>query len=262
MTSRRRKKTTESVRYLSPNSLLPPEQLDRLRECIEGANRLLRTLGNPRDAENTTQLRQYFQTLSGLLVKVEVDRGTAEQSHIEHPYGPMEVVGVLATAGKDFLLLESVGDKFLVPFVRICSVQHHISKLETHDPDLRRIDPCLREGLVLRFGETVAGNPELLNRFLGIPLYLQLLAYVGCDVTLHTEGTPAYLRGVLVDAKEDAVRIEDLRTKECIDVHIGKSCVIAVHSERKRMNLEAPDDPEGPDDPEDPDEPEDPNETQ
>lgn len=230
MTSRHRKNKEEWVHYRSPNSPLNSEDLEQLRECIEGANHLLRSLGNPRDEANTTQLRQYFQSLSGLLVKVEIECGAAA---VEPPLQqPCEVVGVLTTSGKDFLVLESVGDKVFIPFTRICSVQHHNSKLVTHDTDLRNIDPCLREGLVLRFGETVAGNPELLNRFLGIPLYLQLLAYVGYAVTLRTEEMSSFLRGVLVDAKGDAVRIEDLQTHDCIDVNIGDICTIMVHSDQ------------------------------
>ncbi|HZG83489.1 hypothetical protein [Paenibacillus sp.] len=229
---------TGTIRYRSPNSRLSQEELDRLRECIEEANRLLRTLGNPRDDENLTQLRLRFRSLCGALVKAEIDCGGADQNHIT-----VEVVGMLETAGRDFIQLQAVGERKLVPFARLCSLQHdeHASRMRAAicEP-LLDIDPCLRRDLVLCFGETVACRPELLNRFLGAPLFLQLLAFVGCPVTVRLDRDDledAFVRGTLVDAKEDRIRLEARKKEdeddrlECVDIALADICFLTIHSE-------------------------------
>ncbi|HZG55958.1 hypothetical protein [Paenibacillus sp.] len=231
MTRRKEKRAAENVRYRSPNGRLPPEALERLRACIEEANRLLRALGNPRDDENLAQLRLHFASLRGALVRVEVDCKPAEAAAEHDPSGKCEVVGLLTTAGKDFIQLDAVGERLLVPYGRICSLQHHDANPREDEDDLRGIDPCLRMQLVLHFGETVACRPELLNRFLGIPLFLQLLQYVGCRVAIRTERSEPHVRGVLVDAKEHAVRIETGAERECKDVSLHEACVIVVHAD-------------------------------
>jgi len=252
-----------TVRYRSPNSRLPQEELDRLRVCIEEANQLLRTLGNPRDDENLTQLRLRFRSLCGALVKAEIDcRGHDSNHH----HKTIEIVGMLETAGRDFIQLQAVGERMFVPFARLCSLQHdeHASRMRAAvcEP-LVDIDACLRRDLVLCFGETVACRPELLNRFLGAPLFLQLLAFVGCLVTVRLDRDDpedAFVRGTLVDTKEDRIRLEVRKhegkdgdyTHECVDISLEDVCFLTVHSEPIKHNAAKEHDHEEPH-PEEPD---------
>lgn len=203
-------------RFSSPNSPLPPEELADLKVCIEMANELLRTLGNPRDPANLTALRLHFRRLRGTLIRATTGCG---EDHSQH-------VGCLQESGRDFLQLEAVGQTIFIPFAHLCSV-HRPATCEHgagHEQELIGIDQCLRRSLVLNFSEAVAGNPHLINLFFGIQLHLQLLTYLGCKAIVKTTDGPELIQGTLVDSAENYLQL--LTDNQIRQINFSKVCFV------------------------------------
>ncbi|WP_303984182.1 hypothetical protein [Niallia circulans] len=196
--------TIPTPRYNSPNSSLPLRELNALQACIEEINDTLRTIGNRRDLESheqqqrQRQLQQHFRSLRYTLVKVIVACDEGE----------MEILGILEDAGSNFIKLNTLSDKKLILFNRICLLKHDNSDADTfeHQQELLNIDMRLRREITLHFGEIVGRSPELINIFFGIPLYLFLLPIIGCKIRVKTDGEN--ISGILCEVDENQFRIE------------------------------------------------------
>jgi hypothetical protein len=207
-------------RYRSPNSPLPHAQLDALQKCIESANDLLRSLGNERDPENQRQLQLHFLELHGGLVRVRV-------KCLEKQY---EEVGSLMTAGKNFIMLNTVGKRVLIPFLKIVSLQYEGKDQDKkHHQDLIHLNRQIKRELVLHFGEFVSRNPELVNLFFGIPLHLMLVQYKDRMVNLKVEDKSDVVSGKIVEVEENFLQI--LKNDETVQIPIEKICLLEVENE-------------------------------
>lgn len=107
-------KRIPTPRFNSPNSSFSPDELEQLQACFEEINDVLRSIGNPRDPENQRQLQLHFRALRGGLVRVIVDCDDE----------PIELLGTLEEAGRNFIQLNKIGEKTFILFERICSLQH------------------------------------------------------------------------------------------------------------------------------------------
>ncbi|ARU62037.1 hypothetical protein CBW65_14245 [Tumebacillus avium] len=195
----------EEPRYSSPTSPLPAEAADQLRMCIETANELLRTLSIRRDPNFFYRLMLRLRELRGRLVRVDVE--CQEEPH--------HLLGLLQDVGRDFIRLNQVGQSVFVPFPRLAKLTretsaeqeaaHGMSGGGHHGAELADADPELRRNLVLNFGRVVSCSPELINLFLGIPLYLQLLHHVGNKVVVVTAGDE--VKGVLCESEAGRIQV-------------------------------------------------------
>lgn len=190
--------TIPTPRYPSPVSPLNPDQLAALKACIDTANELLRTVGTPRDRANREGLRLHFRQMRGLIVRMAAECGDE----------PVEVLGGVKDAGRDWVQIDTVGPQFFIPFDRICSVAGSGSGTPPAHlaPSLLDIDPCLRRNLILRFEETVAGNPELINIFFGLPLHGRLVSLIGRQVLIRTPGEA--VEGRLCASEERFIQVQ------------------------------------------------------
>ena len=113
-------------RFTSPNSPLPPDELDELQRCIEAANDLLRSLGNESDPNNKRQLQLHFLNLRGVCVKVKLKCGESRSEDKEADAGEGEAViektGTLVTAGRNFIQLNSLGNDVFILYERLISL--------------------------------------------------------------------------------------------------------------------------------------------
>ena len=207
-------------RFSSPNSSLPPEELEQLKKFIEHINDLLRTLSNPRSPNNLTALRLHFIKLRGITAKVVYDCNDNTGS----------IEGLLKEAGRDFIQIESAGEKHYIPYMRICELQYdsceemHLEH-ESHQ-ELIDIDPCLRREIVLNFGETVIKNPNLINIFFGIPLYLELLKLLDCRIAVKVLGQNDDIVGILIGSAEDKICIKINKLVQ--EIKIAEICKVTI----------------------------------
>ena len=205
-------------RFSSPTSSLSPEELEKLKECVESANDFLRTIGNPNDPNNMRAFQLHLRRLRGFLLQVNGDCGTDE----------IPVVGILKDAGRDFLELETFGRCIFIPFKRICLIRWVPGEHQGHQPALINLDECSRRDLVLNFGKVVSGDPNLINIFFGLPLHLRLITFLGCRVEVETENSGELIQGVLSDSQEIYIQIQTDNQLE--QVNFNKLCVINVLS--------------------------------
>ena len=110
-------------RFTSPNSPLPPDELDELQRCIEAANDLLRSLGNESDPNNKRQLQLHLLNLRGVCVKVKLKGGESRSEDKESDAGEGEAViektGTLVTAGRNFIQLNILGNDVFILYERL-----------------------------------------------------------------------------------------------------------------------------------------------
>ena len=113
-------------RFTSPNSPLPPDELDELQRCIEAANDLLRSLGNESDPNNKRQLQLHLLNLRGVCVKVKLKGGESRSEDKESDAGEGEAViektGTLVTAGRNFIQLNILGNDVFILYERLISL--------------------------------------------------------------------------------------------------------------------------------------------
>lgn len=204
-------------KFASPNSRLPQEELDELQECIEIANQLLRSLGNRPNPNNLRQLQLHLLDLREFLVRINV------YCHED------DIVGKLVTAGRDFVLLNTVGKSTFIPFSRINGIRY--DKKEMNDiehQELINSNRQFKRELVLHFGEVVSRSPELVNLFFGLPLHLMLTELIGCKVRVHVENPEESIKGNLFGVDENSIQI--VRDKEMKQIQIQQICFIEVHN--------------------------------
>ncbi|AGK55890.1 hypothetical protein [Bacillus sp. 1NLA3E] len=210
-------------RFRSPNSPLPPAELDELQECIEVANHLLRSLSNERNPNNQRQLQLHLLDLRDILIRVKV---YCQEKQIEE-------VGTLVTAGKNFIKLNTVGKRVFILFNKIDSLQYEECNTEKkHQQELIHLNRQLKRELVLHFGEFVSGEPELVNLFFGIPIHLMLFQFVGCQVEVMVEDKSEAISGQLLNADENFLHL--LNKEEMEQIPFAKACLIRCLFNRDR----------------------------
>lgn len=208
-------------RFSSPTSGLPRRETKELQECIEAANELLRTIGNPRGFEvEFIELRLRFRALRGVMVRVELECDNTKET----------IVGKIIGAGKDFLLLDTVGEKLFILYERLCSIRRNAvdEHIEGHaHQELSHIDTCFRSFLVLCFGDVVSCYPFLINLFFGIKLHLLLVSLESYAVKLKVEGEEELILGTLVSSDEGRIQLQ-LNKNEIQQVNFNKICFISI----------------------------------
>lgn len=211
-------------RFSSPNSGLPPAELAELKDCIEEANHILQTAGNPFDPQNRSSLRLRFRSLKGRKIEIEID---CDREKLRRK-------GIITEVGKDNLVLQR-GDKvFIVLFARICSIIQVEKAVDFHNShhhsDLADLSPELRRDLVLRFGEVVSQSPKLLNIFFGAPFHAQLVPYFGCRVQVKLENE--IIQGWLVSTEEGQITVQN-NHYQLENVNNDQICVLEIFPEEK-----------------------------
>lgn len=216
--------------FPSPVSPLSPAELHHLQDCIETANGFLKALSDPGEEKDLAAFRSGLRRLRGSLLRVEVECGER----------PVETVGCLREVGKDFLGLDTVGQETLILFDRICSI--HRPAFGTgghgHRPALIGADPDFKRELILRFGPIVSGNPYLISLFFGIPLYLYLVSFLGCQAVAETRNGPGEaIRGILAGSEEEGI-VQILAAEEIRQVRFGDICrLILIAGDTGRVSM-------------------------
>ncbi|MGM9948704.1 MAG: hypothetical protein ACI33P_01195 [Lysinibacillus sp.] len=238
-------KQKRTRRFASPNSRLPQDELDRLQECIEMANDLLRSLGSERNPENRRQLQLYFMELKGASVKAKIacskrmqeeDAAQAMRQKIDMPdeemdarEHPMKVNvikkhGKIATAGRDFIQINPVGSFIFIPYDRLISIKRDECDVPEREPEFLDADRKTRRELAFNFGEFVKKDPDLVNLFFGISLFKQLKEFIGEDVKVRVG--EYILSGLLVCVDEDRIQLQC--RKEKVEVDLRDICFVEV----------------------------------
>jgi len=205
--------------FPSPTGVGSPRQRDRLRQCIEEANELLRTLGNPQDEQNLRALQLRFRAMRGFGVEASVACGTHRET----------VRGRLLDAGRDYLDLCRNDKRFFVPFAKLLTVarsRRHVPSTHGHHEELAGLSPELKRALVLDFANTVSRRPELINIFFGLPLHLRLASFCGERVRVKTDqGDGTIVSGVLVGTSDNAFEVQTGK-REIRRVRLEEVCYI------------------------------------
>ena len=239
-------KQKRTRRFASPNSRLPQDELDRLQECIEMANDLLRSLGSERDRDNRRQLQLYFMELKGASVKAKIacikrmqdeeDPIQAMRQDIDLPNEEMDAHehkmkvdvikkhGKIATAGRDFIQINPVGSFIFIPYNRLIFIKRDECDVPEREPEFLDADRKTRRELAFNFGEFVKKDPDLVNLFFGIPLFKQLKEFIGEDVKVRVG--EYILSGLLVCVDEGSIQLQC--RKEKIEVDMNDICFVEV----------------------------------
>lgn len=191
-------KKIPTSRFSSPNSPLSPKELDELQRCIEEANDLLRSLGSERDENNTRQLQLRLLSLHGLPVKIEIDTLNGKKEKLE---------GRFATAGRDFLQINTHGSYVMILYSHVCSIKYdHDNHSTQHEQEFLNTDPDTRRELVFNFGEYVGKRRELVNLFFGLFLYKHLKSFTGKDVFVKAIDEQS-IEGILTESREGRIEV-------------------------------------------------------
>ncbi|MFD1735423.1 hypothetical protein ACFSCX_02500 [Bacillus salitolerans] len=215
--------------FPSPNSSLPPEELEELNECIEKANRLLLALGLERDEEN---LRAFQDSLRGLRKQcISVTVACQEEKQ------PLKRTGTIVDAGVNFLILQTdVGNLLLIPFENIVQIKHLDNQIPMiEDQELLDINQCLRRAITLHFSEIVPKSPFLLNLFFGIELSLFLESYIGCLLYVKEKDEENEIEGTLLLTDKGKLELSVEGEKRGID--FDEVCTIEIEQEALTTRL-------------------------
>lgn len=204
-------------RFPSPNSSLPEKELEELKECIEEINEFLLDIGSPQNTSEGRVLQKQFLKLKDQFVKVRVDCD-----------GDKRVIkGALVDSGRDFIIIDDLDCKILIPFIRIHQINHDCKDHPAgHMKSLIAIDTCLRRELILNFGEKVSKSPSMINLFFGLTLKLYLVSLHGqpAEIATVSEGNRSEVKGELVKVENDRVQISTSRGIK--DVAIEDICLL------------------------------------
>ncbi|OJD62418.1 hypothetical protein [Bacillus sp. NH11B] len=201
--------------FPSPNSSLPQEELDQLKECIEEANNLLHVISNPRDPENTRALQLFLLALRGLKVQAIIACDTTQE----------KLIGTLTNAGKDFIeLTNEKKGKVLIPYLQLCLLKQDCNQNLVPQLLPFNFTPPIRQNLILHFGKTVAANPLLINTFFGISLALYLQGFIGKKVTMRLQNEEEPIQGILIDVQEEDID-DDIRPPAKIKIKVANKIV-------------------------------------
>lgn len=174
------------------------ELTEELALKIENANRLLLSLAldlirededvdgdsGPGEDVRRQGMRAAFDGLIGQEVCLQLECAEEENGEAETDEEAAEdrekhVTGRVLLSGRDFALLHHKKDKIAVPYENIRKIKLSNRFAEAfHERTLDDIDPEFRRCLTFRFGEVVAGSPELIHTFFGLTLQNFLLKAV------------------------------------------------------------------------------------
>ncbi|MFP3917353.1 hypothetical protein U5N28_06015 [Lysinibacillus telephonicus] len=221
------KKQKRTRRFASPTSGLPQEELDELQECIELANDLLRSLGSERDEGNKRQLQLHFLNMKGMVVKANIlpfplaDSQELINNHKKSIYK----IGRIATAGRDFIQINSVGSAIFILYDQLLSIARADNYEEEYpEDDLLDVDFYTRRELAFNFGEYVSKNPNLINLFFGLSLFLKLKQFLGKDVKVKT--FEKFYSGTLTCVEEGTITIKNKSEEK--KINLNEVCYIEV----------------------------------
>ncbi|HWL12387.1 MAG TPA: hypothetical protein VNQ57_05305 [Ureibacillus sp.] len=217
-------------RYTSPNSPLSQEELDELQASIEAANDLLRSLGSPRDDENTRQLQLHFLDMRDESVTAQIlcenNDTEAEEAHKNSELKKSSTIslkGLMVNAGKDFLQINQNGSSVFVLYKKILSIKRDLRE-GADEPEFIDANQELRRELAFHFGEFVSKEPSLINLFFGIQLYRMLKQFLGKD--LDVVSPKGEFSGTLVSVSEGNIRL--LTKNGELDFAMDEMCYLKV----------------------------------
>lgn len=193
------KNVKKRIGISSPTTSLPRNEFIELRACIEEANHILQTLGNPRTPENPRQLQLKLASLIGKQVKAEISlQGKFKK-----------ITGILREVGKNYIQLGTKNVKRYVMFDHLISVA--MNAQDDHYPQHQK-NPYFNEKLnceiLYNFADVVSGSVKLLNRFFGIPLSVALLQDVGKKIRIKQADSEIIHSGILLNTTDQAVIIQ------------------------------------------------------
>ncbi|MFD2700579.1 hypothetical protein ACFSVM_08855 [Paenibacillus shunpengii] len=189
----------------SPTTSLPEAQFIELRACIEEANHILRSLGNPPQPENPRQLQLKLDSLMGDHVSLKLAfRGKFKTLN-----------GILVQAGRNYVQLREQRIQTFVLYEDLISVtaNKNASAFPHHEAENPYFNEELNCELLYHFSETVSGSVKLLNRFFGIPLSIALLQQVGKKVHITQDAPAEVVSGVLFNTTDNAVIVQTASTE-------------------------------------------------
>lgn len=257
------KKQIPTPLFSSPNSPLPPKALDRLQQCIEEANDLLRSLGSESNPDNRRQLQLHFLSIRGanVILKIICEEQELEENEQEiesvnrnrqikkrvkkiskkeiepelslkmnkkskGKWSIIEKKGKIFTAGRDFIQINQVGSSVFVLYDQLISVaRDECEHVKQPEQELIDVDRKVRRELAFNFGDFVAKKPELVNLFFGIPLFKQLKEFLGGDVKVKIFDEE--IVGMLVKVDEGSIQVLKKNNKN-IEVSLNEICFVKV----------------------------------
>ena len=241
--------------YSSPNSPLPPKELERLQRCIEEANDILRYLGAESNPDNRRQLQLHFLSIRGanIILKIhcegqqEIDTVSRNSKKYFKSFSKKEVVrklslkmkkgrktkraiieinGKISTAGRDFIQVNQVGASVFVFYNRLISIAgDECEHVKQPEQELIDIDRKTRRELAFNFGSFVSKNPELVNLFFGNSLFKQLKGYLGDDIKVRTFNKEVI--GTLVKVDKATIHVLKKNDKE-LAINLDEICFVKV----------------------------------
>ena len=252
----------ETPKFPSPTSCLPEGRLRELEEKIDGANRMLLDLGLSNEQSELGR-RNLFDGLAGEMVKIKIRCSDSDENQLGgSPESIEEVInkksttkkrskkkrlakknnlkrkhrlkrkklsknfleGFVQLVGSDFVQIQKNGKMYLIPFRRTCLV---LSKKPYQPPKsqtpLADIDPCFRRELTFKFGETVAGDPELVQIFFRIKLSMYLKTFADQKVTIYTNSGKE--TGLLKGCENGKIHLISQNDQE-IDIPFSSCCYL------------------------------------
>ncbi|WP_397429061.1 hypothetical protein, partial [Peribacillus simplex] len=156
--------------------------------------------------------------------EVQLEEQPEEQPEVQLE----EQTGLLATAGRNFIQLKSVGKYVFILNERLISLSREeceTSKLQ--EQEFIDADRSTRREMVLNFGDFVSKRPELVNLFFGIPLHVQLLQYLGKDIKVKTDDHNI-IEGTLFEADEGKIQVENRNGP--IEIDLNQICFLEITS--------------------------------
>lgn len=196
----------ETMKYPSPNSCLPEEKLIKLEEKIKEVNKLLLKLALSSEFSVNEKFHDAFSGLVGMHVNVTLTCEVPDQAGQN-----ANIVGFVAIAGKDFVMIRRKKKEFIIPYAHIKCISTKKGYNEPEDEArLSKIDPCFRRNIAYHFGRTVSSSPELIEIFFGLHLKIYLLLLIDNEVK------------VIMDCETFKAKVHQVHSETltlCIDDH-------------------------------------------
>jgi hypothetical protein len=184
-----------SPTYPSAADCLPPDELEQAVEKIRDANELLLNLALDDSRPPHETYQKMFDGLVG--IRVEITNLLGET-----------IEGKITLVGFDFVILREEELTTLFPFNEIHSIKPFGRYAEPyHDPELTKIDSCLRRDITFHFGEVVSSSPELIQLFFRIHLSVYLLLFQEKRILVKTDGLT--LEGLLTDVNKETLTLKE-----------------------------------------------------
>lgn len=195
--------TKPTIGISSPTTALPEKQFIELRACIEQANHILRSLGNPPQPDNPRQLELKLTSLKEKYVRI--------QMAFRGKFRTFE--GFLLQAGRNYIQFWSKDRLRYIKYDQLTAISAEICEsVVPYDWHLTCRSKELNCALLYAFTETVSGSVKLLNQFYGIPLSIALLQHAGQKVILQLTEHKRKKIGFLVNTTEEKVIIQPFRS--------------------------------------------------